>query len=382
MGDSRSRAVRGLVETSRRLVPRRVRYAIQRYLSLTDLKLSYRRASNPYTDVTHSDVNTGVSPYLFGIVHTPSQYHSHFVAACLEMGLPFRVLDLLGPDWLDVFDRAAPDVLLVWPDVTLSSWAATIKDRVETLHTTRSLPMVPSWPELWLYENKLRQTYWMQARGVPHPCTWVFTDIRRALEFGRACELPIVFKTSMGASASGVRIVRQRRSLLSLLREVFMRGFVPSGLDHSDRQWGSVLLQEYLPGVREWRMVRIGDAYFGHPKGQVGDFHSGSGAILWDVPSTRHMIFLHEVTERGGFRSMDVDVFETQDGRLLVNELQAVFGAGYAVHQLQVNGEPGRFLRRGGDFVFEPGEFARNACANARIQDFLDRHPEAERDGR
>ena len=119
-------------------------------------------------------------------------------------------------------------------------------------------------------------------------------------------------------------------------------------------------------------MVRIGDSYFGHPKGRRGDFHSGSGRVEWDVPEPRHLDLLHRVTEAGGFRSMDVDVFETPDGRLWVNELQAVFGASLAIDQLRRDGEPGRMIRTvDGSWRFEPGDFARNACANARIRDTL-----------
>ena len=59
---------------------------------------------------------------------------------------------------------------------------------------------------------------------------------------------------------------------------------------------------------------------------------------------------------------------------LLVNELQTVFGASHSVHQLKVNGEPGRFVRggNGGEWVFEPGDFARNACANERVRYVLE----------
>jgi hypothetical protein len=115
-------------------------------------------------------------------------------------------------------------------------------------------------------------------------------------------------------------------------------------------------------------MVRIGDSFFGHPKGRVGDFHSGSGNVLWDVPSSKHLDLLFDLTEHGGFHSMNVDLFEAPDGRLLVNELQAVFGASYSVDQLRVDGEAGRFVREEGQWVFERGDFARNACANERVR--------------
>ena len=120
-------------------------------------------------------------------------------------------------------------------------------------------------------------------------------------------------------------------------------------------------------------MVRIGDSYFGHVKGKCGDFHSGSGIVIWEVPEKRHLDFIHNLTEIGNFTSMDIDLFENLDGSLYVNELQTVFGASYAVDQLRVNGISGRFTlnRQSKEWEFQPGDFARNACANARLDHLI-----------
>lgn len=362
------------VDVARHWVPRPWRQAVQRWVNLSAVKLREAARRNPLAEVTHSDANPAGCPVRFGIVHNAAQYHAHFVQACLELGVPFRVLDLARSDWLDQVERAGCEVLLVWPDAFLSVWNRMIKERLWVLEEELGYAAVPSSREIWMYEDKRRMVYWLQARQIPHPRTWIFYDPAEAEDFALRCELPVVFKLNFGAAATGVWIVRSRRELVRRVRRAFRRGCVGRGMDRRDREWGAVLLQEYLPGVKEWRLVRIGDSYFGHPKGRRGEFHSGSGVALWDVPAPRHLDFLHRVTEAGGFRSMDVDVFETPDGRLLVNELQAVFGASVAVDQLRVDGRPGRFVRRGeGRWEFEAGDFARNACANERVRDALAR---------
>lgn len=362
------------VDLVRRWVPAPVRYAVQRVVPATDVKLRYRRRTNPLASITSSDDNRAGSPIRFGIVRNASQYHTHYVRACLEMGVPFRVLDLARSDWLAAVESSGCDVLLVWPDAFLSIWGRMVKARVEVLERHLGYPVVPSSAEMWMYEDKARTAYWLEAHGVPHPTTWVFYDRSEAERFAGTCDLPVVVKTSFGAASAGVRIVRSRRRLRRMVRRAFTRGFVPSGGDPRDRQWGSILLQEFLPDAREWRMVRVGDSYFGHPKGRVGDYHSGSGVVEWNAPEPRHLDFVYEVTTRGGFRSMDVDVFETTSGELLVNELQAVFGASFSVDQLRVGGRSGRFVRIGeGSWEFDPGDFARNACADERIRDALAR---------
>jgi glutathione synthase/RimK-type ligase-like ATP-grasp enzyme len=363
------------VDLARRVVPRPLRYRLQRYFSLSAMKLRHRTESNPLSGITSGDGTASSGDVRFGIVRNAAQYHTHFVQACIEMQLPFRVLDLARSDWLERVEAAECDVILVWPDAFLSIWGTMIKDRVAMLEQELGYPVVPSSAEIWMYEDKRRMAYWLQANRVPHPKTWIFYDRAEAEAFAVSCDLPVVLKTSFGAAATGVEIIRTRGRLRRLIRQAFRSGIVPGGSDHRDREWGSLLLQEYLPDVKEWRMVRIGDSFFGHPKGRVGEFHSGSGVAEWDVPESRHLDLLLEVTEKGRFRSMDVDIFETPDGRLLVNELQAVFGASVAIDQSRVNGQAGRFVR-GGDgasWKFEPGDFARNACANERIRDALAR---------
>lgn len=362
------------VDHARRWVPRPWRHWLQRFFSLSEIKLRERERLNPLAGVTTGDDNRAGSPVRFGIVRNAAQYHAHFVRACQEMGVPFTVLDLARSDWLERVEQSGCEVLLVWPDAFLSVWNRMVKERVQVLEGTLGFPAVPSSREIWMYEDKRRMAYWLQAHAVPHPRTWVFHELAEAEGFAADCDLPIVFKTNFGASGTGVWILRSRRDLLRLVRRVFRWGLVGRGMDPRDREWGAVLLQEYLPDVKEWRLVRVGDSYFGHPKGRVGEFHSGSGVAFWDAPEPRHLGFLHSVTEAGGFRSMNVDVFETQDGRLLVNELQAVFGASVAIDQSRVDGKPGRYVRTDqGTWEFEPGDFARNACASERIRDALAR---------
>ena len=363
------------VDLARRWIPRPVRFALQRFVALTEVKRRYNLRRNPLADILESDVNTSGSPISFGIAANHMQAHKRFVSACLELGVPFTVIDLYRSDWWDQFRKAGCEALLVWPDASSPNTARLLKDRLDLLETRHGVTIMPGAHERWMYEDKLRLADWLAINDVPHPRTWVFSGRAEAEEFARNCPLPIVTKTAFGAQATGVRILRSRAGVRATVARAFGRGLVADGHDHRDRQRGSVLFQECLDVTREWRLVRIGDAYFGHPKGRAGAFHSGSGKVEWDVPEPRHLDFLHAVTELGGFRSMDVDVFETVDGRLLVNELQAVFGASTSVDQMRVDGVAGRMVRGDEGWRFEPGDFARNACANARVLDVLERWP-------
>ena len=66
---------------------------------------------------------------------------------------------------------------------------------------------------------------------------------------------------------------------------------------------------------------------------------------------------------------MAVDIFETPDGGVFINELQTVFGATTSVDQMRKDGVPGKMVRDSeGEWYFEAGDFSRNACANERLR--------------
>ena len=228
----------------------------------------------------------------------------------------------------------------------------------------------PSFDEIWFYESKRRMHDWMTAHDIAHPRTWVFYDMEEALAFVRTAPLPLVYKTDLGSAGSGVRILRQRGDVVRLVRKVFRKGVVRRDGDALDRQWGNVLLQEYLPGVKEWRLLRLGDSFFAHQKLAMGDFHSGSGQVAWLDPPKALLDFAWQVSEAGPFTSMDMDIFETADGRYLVNELQALFGS-YLPYQMRVNDTPGRYLREDAGWRFEEGIFNGNGSCNLRVEALL-----------
>jgi hypothetical protein len=337
---------------------------------VTDYDLFRSEQRNPFAGELERHYQN--SENTLGIVKDLLHNHKYYIKACQELGISYQVVDISSTDWINTLNELKCDAYLLWPSVRLSIWRDMFLDRVKIMEVDMNKLVYPTWREVWVYESKLRMHYWLTANNLPQPQTWVFYGQDEALDFAKTCELPVVMKTNVGAAAKGVFILKNRHDVIKATNRVFKKSIRLREHDPRDHQWGHILFQEYLPDVKEWRMVRIGDSYFGHPKIRAGDFHSGSGKFGWDVPEPRHLDFLRTITDNGKFTSMNVDMFETQQGQLLVNELQTVFSAVYSVDQLRVDGKPGRFIRDPQDqtWIFEEGDFARNACANARI-DYL-----------
>ncbi len=308
-----------------------------------------------------------------GILYNTMQYHKHWIAACRELQISYQIIYFEKPDWLEQIKQAACNVFLVWPDIRTQEIKQMWDERLQIMVEEMNCQIFPSLKEVWLYENKRTQNYWLEAHGFRTPATWIFYNLKDALKFLDTASYPIVMKSNLGASASGVYIIYTRKEALQKAKKFIKYGYSPKRNAAGKKQKGSIYIQEYLPNVKEWRMVRIGNSYFGHGKDLNGHFHSGSGKANYNLPPKNAFKLLQEITEAGSFYSMDVDLFEDSGGNLYVNELQTVFGTRIAKEQMKIDNVPGRYVTgENNDFTFEEGNFCRNHMCNLRLQFILE----------
>lgn len=322
-----------------------------------------------------------------GFSKGPDSYEL-YVNACKELGVSYEVVDIISENWIENIRSSDCAGFLVRPTPYYVPWKQMYDERLYFVERSLDRVVYPSHAEVYLYENKRNMAYFLQAHNIPAPPTHIFYDLSEALAFLQNAPYPLVFKTHLGAQARGVEILRTRRQAESLVKQVFRRGYyrrvrttLRGLLKHPimipyyffDPEYKVVLLQEYIPNAIEWRMIRIGDSYFGHQKGQKGDYHSGSDLTNWRTPPERLLNFVKSICDTGGFWSMCVDIFEDATGRYHVNELQSIFGS-YNPSQMYVNGVPGRYRysEETKTWDFEEGFFNKNGSCNIRVEHLLD----------
>ena len=361
-----------LIYKFKNYIPKFFRRKILSSFNLEGYRNYSNEMANPFIDEPDT-VYFDNSPIQVGIIYSKIQYHKFWISACRDLKVSYQVIYLERSDWIEQIKSSRIDIFLVWPDVTNTLTKEMQDERLRIMVEDMGQKIYPSLKEIWLYENKRAQHYWLRANNYPAPKTWVFYDKNEAVDFLKGADYPIVFKSNLGASASGVYIVKNKKEGITMAKSFLSLGYRMKGSKAKQRQKGSLYVQEYLGNVKEWRMVRIGDSYFGHGKDMQGQFHSGSGKANWDMPSKKAFDILHDITERGDFTSMDVDLFEDESGDFYVNELQTVFGNSVAKEQLKVNGVPGRMKRDlNGNLIFEDGSFCDNHLCNLRLQYLLE----------
>jgi hypothetical protein len=313
---------------------------------------------------------------MLGIFYDRSYAFTNNLAACRELNVHFKVIDITTDDWISRIQESGCNAFLATPDNLLNIWRKLYEERLWVAAKHLHLHICPTFEELYIWESKRRMHDWLVVNEVPHPRTWVFTDQSEAKKFCQGASYPLVCKTDGGAASSGVYILRDSRTAEAMVENAFEKGILARSTDARDREWGSILLQEYIPHDHEWRIVRIGDDYLCRLKIKSGDFASGSGLLFYAAPTAELLNFARRVTDLGGFTSMSLDVFVrptdaewNMRSHFMVNELQAIIGA----KDIPLNEHAGRWKydKARMSWCFQAGDFYRNACANLRVMKVL-----------
>jgi len=345
--------------------------------------------------------------YIFCILKNETEDdHLGWITACenAKIDIKYKVIDLTKNDWLENIINDNFDCFLTRPPGAISYFKQLYDERLYIIHNVLKKKIYPTYEEILIYENKRMLSYWLEANNIPHAKTWIFYHKDEALQFIKDCTLPIVAKTAIGASGSGVEIIKNKKRLLSYINEVFSnKGItrkwtpnlrkgkikerilkrikdIPGFLKYLknrhksatiDPQKWFAIFQEYIKCDFEWRAVRIGESYFAHKKlRHLGEMFSGTSKVSWDPPPEKLLNFVKYVCDKRDFLSQAIDIFEDANGQYLVNELQCFFGSKNP-HQMIINGKPGRYIFRDNKWVFEEGSFNTNLSFDLRLENVI-----------
>jgi hypothetical protein len=315
--------------------------------------------------------------------------------------LDYKIVNLTENDWLkNIQTYKSVKCLLAKPPGLSANFKQQYDEKLSILKNYGHYNIFPSLEECLIYENKRYLSYWLEANNIPHPDTFVFYHKDEALKTLPKDQLPLVGKVNIGASGSGVSILKTREDVKVYINNAFSGqgikrrsgpnlekgGLIRRGLHYvwhpadiagklkkykqvsRDIQKDFVILQEFIPHKFEWRVVRIGDSFFAHKKLISGEKASGSLLKGYENPPFELLNFVKKITDKHQFYSQAVDIFESERG-YLVNEMQCIFGQSDP-YQMLVDGKPGRYRFVDNQWLFEEGDFASNQCYDLRL-DFV-----------
>lgn len=340
-----------------------------RLLNNDDFRKTWKKA-NPFVGGPYELEFKGESDFTVAIAFDHAHYHRYFISACLDLKISFKVIDLLGNDWLSHFENERFVGILIWPHLNSFKLKEILDERLILLANHTKIRTYPDAEGIFLLDNKRRVRDWLYANDFRSPITWCFSDREEAMDFVEQASYPIVHKSVQGSVSRGVEIIKNKDRARAIVKKCFSSGIYPYRMDRRNIQWDFIMFQEYLEGCQEKRIIIVGDSYFSIEKLRgVDDYMSGSGYMQWGQNEEELFLYSSRIMKKGNFRNMNVDFFIDNKGDFYVNELHALF------HGPRITDEnrKGRYLRTAGanTWQFEAGNYYRNYTTNLRVLDFL-----------
>lgn len=313
----------------------------------------------------------------------------------------YRLVNLTKSNWLEEICKESCDLLLAKPGGVTASFKLLYDERLRILNDELKYKVFPSMLEVLIYENKKFLSYFLKANKINSPKTYIFYNFKEARDFIQKSKYPIVGKMNIGASGKGITIIKNINEGLRYIQSAFGSGlrltFGPKLMNgqilkrtwrkithplelrerlqtykilSSEIQKGFCIFQDYINHEYEWRVVRIGDSFFAHKKLVKGQMASGTLLKEYGNPPLSLLCFVKEITDKHHFRSLAIDIFESNEGEYLVNEMQCIFGQSDEF-QMLVNNIAGRYRYIKDEWVFEKGLFNTNKSYDLRLETAL-----------
>ena len=298
--------------------------------------------------------------YTFGFLTNGIETDTDFIIKPFELlGVKCLIYDISDASLYKNLAKCSCDGMFIHPVYSNNLTRTLYHEAVQILSTETRLKIYPTIRELNIHDSKRSLANFLAINNIPHPTTNIFYDYTPARDFILRSEFPLIFKTHIGASSSGVEILRDKQQALRLAGQLFNKYYLRKlEIDKRSTEWGYMILQKYIENAKEFRIIKVGDSWFGYQKwkNEDQDFMSGSGVQKWINPSEMLLDFCYDIAVRYSFNSMCFDIFENKKGEYLVNELQTWFGS-YDPTEMCVDNIPGRYRKIEGKWTFEPGYY-------------------------
>lgn len=251
------------------------------------------------------------------IHHRQGSFSERWIEYCKKNNINYKVVN--------AFDD---DIIAQSEDCDAFMWhhhPAIFKDVIVAKKILYSLEhsgikVFPNFRTGWHFDDKVAQKYLFESMDIPHVPSFIFYDKKEAIKWAKKTNYPKVFKLKGGAGAANVKLAKNRKEAISLIKTAFSDGFpqfnpVDNLIERFNKlrngkdtylgvlkgvgrlaiqtnfsklqppEKGYAYFQEFMPNNKfDIRVIVIGDRAFAIKRlVRENDFRaSGSGNIIYD----------------------------------------------------------------------------------------------------
>lgn len=270
--------------------------------------------------------------------------------------IAYEFYDPFHSDWMQ---QAKKFDLIIWHTDSNPSTQEIAESKIHILEKM-SIRCLPSYDEIWSYENKIRASYLYELYNLPAIPTFISHSHTEVLDFLKKTNYPVISKLSTGSASYGVDKLDDFNQAKKVVDQIFSYKGKETYFKYASQK-DYVYFQEFIEDATfDLRIISVGSdllGYYRYPN--KGDFRaSGAGNYEKKEIPSEALELAYQVKEKFGSTFLATDfVYSEKRKKFLIIESSIFIGID-TCEQLSINGVAGKYVRVSeNQFEFRPGKF-------------------------
>lgn len=268
----------------------------------------------------------------------------------------YSYFDPYRSDWME---KAKDYDLIIWHTDSDPSTQEIAESKIQILEKM-SIRCLPSYDEIWSYENKIRANYLYELYNLPAIPTFISHSYTEVLDYLKKTNYPVISKLSTGSASYGVDKLDDFNQAKKVVDQIFSYKGKETYFKYVSQK-NYVYFQEFIEDATfDLRIISVGSdllGYYRYPN--EGDFRaSGAGNYEKKEIPPEALELAYQVKEKFGSTFLATDfVYSEKRKKFLIIESSIFIGID-TCEQLSINGVAGKYVRISeNQFEFRPGKF-------------------------
>lgn len=249
--------------------------------------------------------------------------------------------------------------LIIWHTNSSPSAQSTAESKIYILEEM-GIKCLPSYKEVWSYEDKVRASYLYDLHNLPSIPTFISHSKVEALSYLESVKFPIISKISTGSSSKGVEKIENLKQGKAFVEKAFSYKGKETYFAYSNQK-DYVYFQEFIQDATyDLRVICVGNDFFGYYRyPNKNDFRaSGAGNIQKKEIPVEALELSYNVREIFGSTLLATDfVYSEKLEKFMIIESSIFIGVD-SCEQLSIDGIAGKYIRHSeSQYEFVPGKF-------------------------
>jgi len=268
----------------------------------------------------------------------------------------YEYYDPFKSNWME---EAKKFDLIVWHTDSDPSTQDIAKSKIY-IFEKMEIKSLPSYDEIWSYEDKVRATYLYKLYNLPHIPTFISHCKEEVLAYLEQANYPLIAKISTGSASFGVDKIENYEQAKKNVDQIFSYKGKETYFRYVNQK-NYVYFQEFVDDATyDLRIICIGNDLFGYYRyPNKGDFRaSGAGNYEKKEIPVEALELAYQVKEKFGSVCLATDfVYSEKRKQFLIIESSIFIGVD-TCEQLSINGVAGKYIRLSeNNYDFRQGKF-------------------------